>query len=88
MSFGKTFYGPGLAERFELLGGMCWPTTCTGESWMEDGTGMCVEEMNEVETRDYRGGADEDFSLIVFCSGFFDAVDMADIVACFPFQWE
>jgi hypothetical protein len=55
---------------------------------MEDGTGVCVEEMNEVETRDYRGGADEDFSLIVFCSRLFDPVDMADIVACFPFQWE
>jgi hypothetical protein len=86
MSFGEPLYGPDFGERFELLGGMCRPTTCTGESWMEDGTGMCVEEMNEIETRDYGGGAEEDFSGIVFCSGFFDAEDMADIVACFPFQ--
>ena len=53
---------------------------------MEDGTRMCVEEMNEIETRDYGGGAEEDFSGIVFRSGFFDAEDMADILASFPFQ--
>jgi len=55
---------------------------------MEDGTGMFVEEVDEVETRDYGSGAQEDFSGIVFCSRFFNAVDMADIVACFPFQWK
>ena len=84
----KALYWPDLAERFELMGGICWPTTCAGYSRFEDWTGIFVEEMNEVEARDYKSSAEEDRSGIAVVGRLFDAVDVTDTVACFPFEWE
>lgn len=84
MSFGKAFYGPDLTEGLELLGCVCWPTTCAGKSGMEDGDGVDGKEMSEIETRDYRGCAEEDFSGVVFGKGLFDAVYMTDVMTGFP----
>lgn len=86
MFFGVPFYGPDLAEGFELLGCVCRPTTCAGESGMKDRDGVYGEEMSEVELRDDGRGAEENFSGIIFGKRFLDAVDMADIVTGFPFQ--